>query len=140
MRHFRRCPDLPSWKRLETVDCLFMAATKSLTESARRFYRSYRSGKIRIGHSLVKGFLGLWLGREQDVCLRSGLKLRLDLSKKNQAGIFWYDGDADVPLVWAIRELVPVGGVFIDCGANCGLMGLLACQYRHAQVVFIEPH
>lgn len=117
-----------------------MVATKSFSESARRFHRAYRSGSIRIGHSLVKGFLGLWLGREQEVCLRSGLKLRLDLSKKNQAGIFWYDGDADVALAWAIRELVPVGGVFIDCGANCGLMGLLACQYRQARVVFIEPH
>ena len=96
--------------------------------------------KRKIGHSLFKRFLGLWLGREQEICLRSGLKLRLDLSKKAQAGIFWYDGDADVALSWAIRELVPVGGVFIDCGANCGLMGLLACQCRQAQVIFIEPH
>jgi len=74
------------------------------------------------------------------VRLRSGLKLRLDLSRGNQAGIFWYDGDADVALTWAIRELVPVGGVFLDCGANCGLMGLLAAQYRRARTIFIEPH
>jgi FkbM family methyltransferase len=117
-----------------------MAAKKSFKESARRFYRGYRSGRIRVGHSLVKDFLGLWLGREQEVCLRSGLKLQLDLSKKAQAGIFWFDGDADVALAWAIRELVPVGGVFIDCGANCGLMGLQACQCRQASVIFIEPH
>ena len=89
---------------------------------------------------MLKDFLGLWLGREQEVCLRSGLKLQLDLSKKNQAGIFWYDGDADLALSWAIRELVPVGGVFIDCGANCGLMGLQACQCRQARVILIEPH
>jgi len=117
-----------------------MAGTQSLTESARRFYRTYRGGRLRVGHSLLKRFLGLWLGPEQEICLRSGLKLRLDLSKKAQAGIFWYDGDADVAFSWAIRELVPVGGVFIDCGANCGLMGLLACQCRQAQVIFIEPH
>jgi hypothetical protein len=117
-----------------------MAGKQSLTESARRFYRTYRGGRLRVGHSLLKRFLGLWLGLEQEIWLRSGLKLRLDLSKKNQAGIFWYDGDAEVALSWAIRELVPVGGVFIDCGANCGLMGLLACQCRQAQVIFIEPH
>ena len=64
----------------------------------------------------------------------------MDLSKPNQAGIFWYDGDADVPLCWAIRDLLPTAGIFIDCGANCGLMGLLACQYRWARVIFIEPH
>jgi FkbM family methyltransferase len=117
-----------------------MAGMKSLSESARRFYRSYRSARIPLGHSLVKRLLGHWLGRDQEICLRSGLKLKLDLSKKNQAGIFWYDGDADVALSWAIRELVPVGGVFVDCGANCGLMGLQACQCRQASVILVEPH
>jgi FkbM family methyltransferase len=110
------------------------------TESARRFYRTYRNGRFRVGHSLFKRFFRVWLRQEQEVCLRSGLRLRLDLSKPNQAGIFWYDGDADVPLEWAIRELLPPGGLFIDCGANCGLMGLLACQHRSARVIFIEPH
>jgi FkbM family methyltransferase len=110
------------------------------SEFARRLYRTYRNGKFRAGHSLIKRFFLMWLRRDQEVCLRSGLKLRLDLSKPNQAGIFWYDGDADVPLDWAIRELVPPGGFFIDCGANCGLMGLLACQYRSARVILIEPH
>ncbi len=109
-------------------------------EFARWLYRTYRNGKIRVGHSLIKRFFLLWLRPDQEVCLRSGLKLRLDLSKPNQAGIFWYDGDADVPLYWAIRELVPPGGFFIDCGANCGFMGLLACQYRLARVILIEPH
>ncbi len=117
-----------------------MAGTRSLTESARCFYRTYRGGRLPVGHSLLKRFLGMWLRPDQEICLRSGLKLRLDLTKKNQAGIFWYDGDADVPLSWAIRELLPVGGIFIDCGANCGLMGLQACQCRHAQVILIEPH
>jgi FkbM family methyltransferase len=117
-----------------------MPGKQSLSDSARHFYRNYRSGRLRVGHSFVRRFLGLGLGQYQEVRLRSGVRLRLDMSKKAQAGIFWYDGDADVALSWAIRELVPVGGVFIDCGANCGLMGLLACQWRHAQVVLIEPH
>jgi FkbM family methyltransferase len=95
---------------------------------------------MRIGHSALRKFLNLWLRQNQEVCLRSGVKFQLDLSKGNQAGIFWYDGDADVALIWAIRELVPVGGVFVDCGANCGLMGLQAAQYRHTRTIFIEPH
>jgi len=117
-----------------------MTRKGSFSEFARRFYRTYRRGRIRVGHSALRKFLNLWLRRDQEVCLRSGVKLKLDLSKGNQAGIFWYDGDADVELTWAIRELVPVGGVFVDCGANCGLMGLLAAQYRHARTIFIEPH
>lgn len=117
-----------------------MTRKGSFNEFARRFYRNYRQGKIRVGHSILKKILSLRMGREQEVCLRSGLKMKLDLSKGNQAGIFWYDGDADVALTWAIRELIPVGGTFVDCGANCGLMGLLAAQYRHARVIFIEPH
>ena len=117
-----------------------MTQKGTFAEFARRFYRTYRNGKFRVGHSLIKSFFLMWLRQDQEVCLRSGLKLRLDLSKPNQAGIFWYDGDADAPLYWAIRELVPPGGLFIDCGANCGLMGLLACQYRSARVILIEPH
>ncbi len=122
------------------IRCNSMTRKGMFSKFARRFYRSYRNGRFRVGHSLIKRFFQTWLRQEQEVCLRSGLKLRLDLSKPNQAGIFWYDGDADVPLDWAIRELVPPGGLFIDCGANCGLMGLLACQYRSARVILIEPH
>jgi FkbM family methyltransferase len=113
---------------------------RSFIRFARRFYRSYRNGRIRIGHSLVKRSFEPFIKQRQEIQLRSGLKMALDLSKGNQAGIFWYDGDADVALTWAIRELVPAGGVFVDCGANCGLMGLLAAQHRHARAIFIEPH
>ena len=117
-----------------------MSRKSAFNHTARRFYRSYRNGNIRIGHSLLKRVCSLGLGRDQEVRLRSGVKLKLDLSKPNQAGIYWYDGDADVPLSWAVRELVPTGGTFIDCGANCGLIGLLACALRRARTIFIEPH
>jgi FkbM family methyltransferase len=80
------------------------------------------------------------IAKHQIIQLRSGLKMDLDLTKGNQNGIFWSDGDAEVALTWAIRELLPVGGVFVDCGANCGLMGLLARQYRRARVILLEPH
>ncbi len=107
---------------------------------ARKFFRSYRNGSLPLGHSFVRRLLELPLSQYQEIQLRSGLKMKIDLSKGNQNAIFWNDGDVDAQLYWAIRELVPVGGVFVDCGANCGLMGLLARQYRFAKVIFIEPH
>lgn len=84
--------------------------------------------------------LGALLSPRQHVRLRSGLQLQLDLTKENQENIFWLDGDVEPQLYWAIRQLLPLGGIFVDCGANCGLMGLLARQYRSARVIFIEPH
>ena len=78
---------------------------------------------------------GTWI-----VTLRSGLKMELDLSQGIQSTIFWYDGDVEPQLTWAIREFLPMGGRMVDCGANCGLFGLEARLHRHATVRFIEPH
>lgn len=113
---------------------------KSFSGVARRFFRAYRNGPIRIGHSFIREMLNPIVGKTQEIELRSGLKLNLDMSKGIQNAIFWHDGDIDIHQYWAIRELVPLGGLFIDCGANCGLMGLLARQYRNVKVIFIEPH
>jgi len=107
---------------------------------ARHFYCAYRNCPIRLGHSLIRRLLDPVLARHQVIRLASGLQLALDMARGNQNSIFWHDGNGDVNLYWAIRELVPLGGVFVDCGANCGLIGLLARQYRQARVVFIEPH
>ena len=107
---------------------------------ARHFYHAYRNGPIRIGHSLIRRMLDPVLAKQQAVQLASGLKLSLDMTRGNQNSIFWHDGNGDVNLYWASRELVPLGGTFVDCGANCGLIGLLARQCRQARVVFIEPH
>jgi FkbM family methyltransferase len=106
----------------------------------RKVYRAYRNGPIRFGHSFLRRALGLFVERNQTVELRSGLKVRLDLSISNQNAIFWNDNDCGLHLNWALRELVPLNGQFIDCGANCGLAGLLANRYRMARVIFIEPH
>jgi len=114
--------------------------SKSFSDLARHAYRSYRNGRVTVGHSLLRRALGAVVGTQQEVRLRSGLRMALDLSRGNQQGIFWDDGDSEVHLYWAIRELVPLGGTFLDCGANCGLMGLLARQYRRARVLFFEPH
>jgi len=113
---------------------------RSFVAFARRFYRAYRNGPVTFGHGLLKRTLGLPLRSRQRIRLRSGLRMDLDLSKDNQETIFWQDGDVEVQLYWAIRELLPMGGVFVDCGANCGLMGLQARQYRCASVIFFEPH
>jgi len=107
---------------------------------ARRLFRRYRNGPITFGHSFLRQALASGLAEMQEVRLRSGLRLQLDLTKGNQNTIFWQDGDIEVQLYWAIRELLPLGGTFVDCGANCGLMGLLARQYRQARVLFFEPH
>src|SRR6266699_1577078 len=110
------------------------------SDFARHLFRRYRNGPITLGHSVFKRALASGLAEREEVRLRSGLRLQLDLTKGNQNTIFWQDGDIEVQLYWAIRELLPVGGVFVDCGANCGLMGLLARQYRRAKVLFVEPH
>jgi FkbM family methyltransferase len=122
----------------ERDDDEFMSAAYS--NVARRLFRNYRNGPITLGHSVLRRALELGLAEQEEVRLRSGLRLQLDRTKGNQNTIFWQDGDIEVQLYWAIRELMPIGGMFVDCGANCGLMGLLARQYRQARVLFIEPH
>ncbi|MGE3309317.1 MAG: FkbM family methyltransferase [Limisphaerales bacterium] len=66
--------------------------------------------------------------------------MELDLGQGIQSTIFWYDGDVEPQLTWALREFVPLGGWMIDCGANCGLFGLEARLHRGAHVFLIEPH
>jgi len=112
----------------------------SFNDFARHFFRAYRNSPFRVGHSFIRRLADPLLDTQQEIALRSGLRLHLDMSKGNQNAIFWHDGDVDIIQYWVIRELVPMGGLFVDCGANCGLMGLLARQYRRAQVIFIEPH
>ncbi len=80
------------------------------------------------------------MARHQTITLRSGLKLSVDLESAVQSTIFWYDGDMEPQLSWAVRELLPVGGTLVDCGANCGFVGLEARLRKGASVLFIEPH
>jgi FkbM family methyltransferase len=66
--------------------------------------------------------------------------MALDLTKSNQRALFWFHELAEPSLQWTIRNLLPLGGTMVDCGANAGLMGLLALHYRMARVLFIEAH
>ena len=43
-------------------------------------------------------------------------------------------------LTWAIHELLPENGSFVDCGANIGLFGIQAAIIKQARVLFLEPH
>ena len=107
---------------------------------ARSFIRNYMFRRGRIGRSKFKKILRFFLPQHQKVNLDPGLSMVLDFSRKNQEFIFWFYEELEPSLQWAIKTLLPMGGVFVDCGANAGLMGLLAIHGRAAKAVFIEPH
>ncbi len=109
------------------------------THQARNFFRWYRGG-LRAGHPLLRRILRATMQRHQRITLRSGLKMQVDLDRVVQRTIFWYDGDMEPQLSWAVREFLPVGGTLIDCGANCGFIGLEARLLKRARVLFVEPH
>ncbi len=116
-----------------------VAFESSFTRRARHFFRWYRNG-LRVGHPLLRRLLRATMQRHQRVVLRNGLKMEVDLEKVVQHTIFWYDGDMEPQLSWAVREFLPVGGALMDCGANCGYIGLEARLQKHARVLFVEPH
>jgi FkbM family methyltransferase len=72
--------------------------------------------------------------------LEPGLKLALDLDKGLQNFFFWFPEEYEPALQWSIRNLLPLGGSFVDCGSNTGLFGLYAVHRRMARSYFIEPH
>jgi FkbM family methyltransferase len=109
------------------------------THAARRFFLWYRNGP-RVGHPVLRRALRGMMQRHQRVILRNGLKMQVDLDRVVQHTIFWHDGDMEPQLSWAVREFLPVGGTLIDCGANCGFIGLEARLLKYARVLFIEPH
>jgi FkbM family methyltransferase len=80
------------------------------------------------------------LSSDQTIELEPGLSLRLDLSKSNHEFLFWFHEEHESSLQWAIKSLLPKNGIFLDCGANLGLMGLLAIHHKQARALFIEPH
>lgn len=116
------------------------AGVSPLADFLKRCQRRRRYSRWRLGHPLTRRLFGLVVPRRLVTRHRSGLLLALDRRYGNQDTLFWLDGDVEIQLLWAIRTLVPVGGLFVDCGANIGLMGLLARQYRGARVIFVEPH
>jgi FkbM family methyltransferase len=116
-----------------------------MTESStatllRHTFRLYRNLPVCPGHALMRRTFRRLIARHQCIRLRNGIRLAVDLDSVVQHTIFWMDGDMEPQLEWAVREFVPVGGTLLDCGANCGYIGLFARRMRGARVVFIEPH
>jgi FkbM family methyltransferase len=112
----------------------------ALAESLRRTFRTYRNLSLSPGHALLRRLFRAMIARHQSIRLRNGIRLVVDLDSVVQHTIFWMDGDMEVQLEWAVREFLPVGGTCVDCGANCGYIGLFARRMRSARVVFVEPH
>ncbi len=125
--------------RTSPPDEISVEFESGFTHAARRFFLWYRNGP-RVGHPLLRRVLRGMMQRHQRVILRNGLKMQVDLERVVQHTIFWYDGDMEPQLSWAVREFLPVGGTLIDCGANCGFIGLEARLLKHARVLFVEPH
>ncbi|HAB18985.1 MAG TPA: FkbM family methyltransferase [Verrucomicrobiota bacterium] len=116
------------------------AQESALANVLRRFFRAYRYAPISPAHGLIRRICRSLVGQHQRIRLRNGLRLEIDLASEVQQTLFWFDGDYEPQLEWAIRELLPVGATCVDCGANCGYIGLLARRFRHSPVWFIEPH
>ena len=112
----------------------------STVEFMRDVYRIYRNFPVCPGHSILRRVFQSLIGRNQQVRLSNGIRLQVDLQSAIQHTVFWYNGDMEPQLEWAVREFTPVGGTFVDCGANCGYIGLYACRMSSARVVFLEPH
>tara|TARA_B100000676_G_scaffold305578_1_gene360066 strand:+ start:2106 stop:2918 length:813 start_codon:yes stop_codon:yes gene_type:complete len=84
--------------------------------------------------------LSLFVEKNIEVSLLHGEKVHLDRTRSNQNTIFWEDGMIEPHLTWAIHELLPENGSFVDCGANIGLFGIQAAKIKKARVLFLEPH
>tara|TARA_Y100000739_G_C20606990_1_gene466182 strand:+ start:859 stop:1200 length:342 start_codon:yes stop_codon:yes gene_type:complete len=82
----------------------------------------------------------LFVEKNIEVSLLHGEKVHLDRTRSNQNTIFWEDGMIEPHLTWAIHELLPENGSFVDCGANIGLFGIQAAIIKQARVLFLEPH
>ncbi len=112
----------------------------ALAEFLRRTFRAYRNLPLSPGHALLRRLFRAVIARHQRIHMRNGIRLVVDLDSVVQHTIFWMDGDMEPQLEWAVREFLPAGGTCVDCGANCGYIGLFSRRMRSARVVFVEPH
>lgn len=112
-----------------------------LSSTAKKIIRSFTTIQVRTGRSKLKKLLnGFIADRHVEATLEPGLKLALDLNKGLQNFFFWFPEEYEPALQWSIRNLLPLGGTFVDCGSNTGLFGLYAVHRRMARSYFIEPH
>lgn len=109
-------------------------------EFRKKILRSWRGSPLRVGHVGLRRMFERTLPRRQSLVVAPGIVMPLDISKHNQGTLYWYGDHEEPALQWAIRNLLPVGGTFVDCGANNGFMSLLAAGWRSARVLALEPH
>jgi FkbM family methyltransferase len=107
---------------------------------ARRLIRNYGFERTKVLRSKFRRVLNRFLDPVQDVEIVRGLKLRLNMEIDRQNFVFWYYEEEEPQLQWVIRNILPLRGTMVDCGANFGLFGMLAMYHRGARVHFIEPH
>lgn len=111
------------------------------SSTAKKIIRAFTTIQLRAGRSKLKKVLNRLISdRQVEATLEPGLKLGLDLDKGLQNFFFWFPEEYEPALQWSIRNLLPLGGSFMDCGSNTGLFGLYAVHRRMARSFFIEPH
>lgn len=106
----------------------------------KKILRCWRSSPIRIGHVGLRRLFERTMPHRQSLTVAPGISMELDLSRHNQGTLYWFNDHEEPALQWAIRTLLPLGGTFVDCGANNRLMSLVAAGWRSAQVLALEPH
>lgn len=106
----------------------------------KKILRGWRGSPLRIGHVGLRRLFERTLPRQQSLQVAPGIMMPLDIRKHNQSTLYWYGDHEEPALQWAIRTLLPVGGTFVDCGANNGFMSLIAAGWRSARVLALEPH
>ena len=95
--------------------------------AARTLVRSYLNRRAQFGRNTLENLLTRSLPARQTTEIVPGLRLALDLAKSNQRTLFWFHELAEPSLQWTIRNLLPLGGTMVDCGANAGLMSCSRC-------------
>ena len=122
------------------ASCSHSKGQRVVERIIRPFLRWYGGLPLRPGRSKIK-FVARHL--VEGPCLSEiapGLRLHLDLNVFDHEKLFYFFEEYEPSLQWIIQRLFPVGGTFVDCGANVGFFGLAAIHWRGAKVVFIEPH
>lgn len=118
-----------------------MTPTPSLHELRfRRSLRWYARQALRPGRSHLKR-LARWIWGSQRLReVYPGLLMQLNLQLFDQEKLHYFAEECEPALQWLVHRLLPIGGCFVDVGANAGFFGLLALHHRQARVCFIEPH
>jgi len=106
----------------------------------RKILRWYASQPIRPGRSHMKRLARRIWGPKRVREVYPGLLMQLNLQIFDQEKLYYFAEECEPALQWLVHRLLPIGGTFVDVGANAGFFGLLALHYRHARTCFVEPH